>query len=201
LLDWDDTLCPTTWLEECNLFDPAAWTLQAREWLTKHAGEVLQLIRAAQALGAVALVTLGTRPWVHDSLRAFLPEACDEVVQLEVFYASEWPVLPLTALGLETCHLTTQKCLAMRQAMLTLSGGQANAPWDSLISIGDGEIERQAAQELGRECQWRQTLKWTKIVKLKEGSSVSQLTSQLRAVRGRLADLVSHPGHKHIIAT
>merc|ERR1711971_59655 len=73
-----------------------------------------------------------------------------------------------------------------------------SAPWESFVSIGDSEVEKRAAQELGRECAANGSVKWTKTLKLIEHPDVDKLLAEVRAMTVNLRDLVEHQGHKHV---
>jgi hypothetical protein len=198
LFDWDDTLCPTSWIENRPDLKRSALEKPAEkrersgeEWqrLSEHARAVAELVRAAQSLGQVALVTLAQRAWVSISIKEFMPEVKDELCKLEVFYARENPLPQYTG-----CPWTAMKKRAMQQALTRLGESR----WDSFVSIGDSEIERRAAQDLGRELQSRGSLKWTKTVKFCERPNVLQLTSQVRFLSKVLKELTESSGHRHI---
>lgn len=191
-IDWDDTLCPTSWLEECA---QSQQDLGLREKLVQHAQVVNQFVQTAISLGTVILVTLADRPWVADSVRDFMPGA-EVVADLDVYYAREAPYFkappgsdPLTALK--------------RRAMLEAIEGLkkklgAGITWESLISIGDSDAEKKAGQDLGRDMQRKGIVKWTKTVKMMDHPNIKQLTSQVHALEARLKDIVAHQGHKNM---
>lgn len=195
--DWDDTLCPTSWIEERpELKQSMDVPRTGQPWslLSEQAAAVGELVRTARSLGPVALVTLAQRPWVKNSVRDFMPLVGGEVLHLDVFYARESPGRAMVP---GACPWTAMKRRAMLEALTELAK-KGNTTWESLISIGDSEVEKRAAQDLGRELQSRGKIKWTKTVKLTEHPSVSQLTSQVRALNERFNELVNHRGHKHV---
>jgi len=199
LFDWDDTLCPTSWIEERRTsFDAQKHSRKGLSWdmLAEQARAVSLLVQTALSFGPVALVTLAQRPWVDVSVREFMPEVGAEVTGLDVFYAREPSML---GAGPGVCPWTAMKRRAMQQAMGALAAklGQ-NTTWESLVSVGDSDVEKRAAQDLGRECQARGTVKWTKTVKLMEHPGVKQLTKQVLALNRCLADIVEYPGHRHV---
>mmetsp|Transcript_50852 Transcript_50852/g.143154 ORF Transcript_50852/g.143154 Transcript_50852/m.143154 type:complete len:419 (-) Transcript_50852:70-1326(-) len=203
LFDWDDTLCPTTWIQACpqlrdalNGFRGPRRVGEVWDKLRDHARAVKQLMQTATSLGTVALVTLAERPWVAISIRDFMPEA-DSVSNLSVFYARENMVSSFAAGG---CPLTAMKRKAMELATEQLKLDTGDVMWENLISIGDSEVERRAAHDVGRALQSRGALRWTKTVKLREHPDVAQLTWQVRALNERLAELVGHPGPKNLIS-
>mmetsp|Transcript_88783 Transcript_88783/g.153768 ORF Transcript_88783/g.153768 Transcript_88783/m.153768 type:complete len:503 (+) Transcript_88783:88-1596(+) len=197
--DWDDTLCPTSWIEERpELKHSMDVPRTGQPWslLSQQAQAVGELVRTARSLGPVALVTLAQRPWVKNSIRDFMPLVGGEVLHLDVFYARESPGRAMVP---GACAYTAMKRRAMLEALTELAK-KGDTTWESLISIGDSDVEKRAAQDLGRELQSRGKIKWTKTVKMTEHPSVMQLTSQVRALNERFSELVNHRGHKHVDA-
>jgi len=205
LFDWDDTLCPTSWMEEHpevrQAFEgPVSKTGAAWNQLATQAKAVMKLVTTAASLGSVALVTLAARPWVRVSARDFLHEARNEVEKLDVYYAREQADSCTNFAHTFLCEpYIAMKRKAMQQAMAAVTQRVGHSvKWESLVSIGDSEVEKRAAQELGRECQSQGMLRWTKTVKLLEHPKVTQLTQQVNALNERLEELVNHPGHKNV---
>mmetsp|Transcript_48504 Transcript_48504/g.149847 ORF Transcript_48504/g.149847 Transcript_48504/m.149847 type:complete len:400 (+) Transcript_48504:71-1270(+) len=200
IFDWDDTLCPTSWIEECPqllnaLEGQVSRTGEAWELLCEQARTVRELLERAASLASMALVTLAERPWVAVSVKDFLPEA-ESVTQHEVFYARE---LAMARSPPGACPLTAMKRRAMQNAIETMIAkcGQGTT-WESFISIGDSEVEKRAAQDLGREFQNKGVFKYTKTVKMLEHPHVRQLTAQCRTLHERLREFVNFPGHRQI---
>lgn len=209
LFDWDDTLCPTSWIEDHpelrRLLEGPITTVsnsprvksgESWESLAELARAVAQLVNTALAHGSVALVTLAQRPWVPVAIRDFMPSVGTEVARLEVFYAREQGVPFGEPHG--SCPWTTMKRRAMQEAMNVMESRDGDRQWDSFISIGDSAVEQRAAQQLGRECLSRGTVKWTKTVKLGEHPGIAQLIDQVHAITDQIADFVAHPGNKNV---
>merc|ERR1712039_986100 len=135
------------------------------------------------ALGTVVLVTLAERPWVSTATNEYLPGA-KNVDSLEVFYARETPA-PRAPPG--SCALTASKRHAMSRAIeATIAKLGKGTTWNSLISIGDSIVERNAAQDLGREYQRRGVFQYTKTIKLNEHPAIEVLTAELRTLTRRI---------------
>ncbi|ETM32160.1 hypothetical protein PPTG_18614 [Phytophthora nicotianae INRA-310] len=94
ILDWDDTLCPTTWLHfrgllvahglidgvppmEVETFEekvvPSPLTSSDRQRLELLEHQVLELLQLAARFGPVFIVTAASLPWVVASAEHFLP--------------------------------------------------------------------------------------------------------------------------------
>lgn len=203
LFDWDDTLCPTSWIEnrpelKRSALKPTGSSRIGEDWenLAEHARAVAELVRTAHSLGTVALVTLAQRPWVSVSSREFMPGVSDELNKLDVFYARETASTNNAQRSCLGCPWTAMKKRSMQQALSSFLSRSGVSEWDSFISIGDSDIERRAAQDLGREYKGR--LKWTKTVKLLARPSVLQLTMQVRTLNKQLVELTELSGHRHV---
>eukprot|EP00434_Breviolum_minutum_P020012 symbB.v1.2.017654.t1/scaffold1373.1/size231899/19 len=77
LVDWDDTLCPTSWVFEQIRRCPDNKALAAVEkssgpLLDEHSKAVVAFLRAAHACAQVAVVTLATEEFFHQSATTFL---------------------------------------------------------------------------------------------------------------------------------
>jgi len=196
LLDWDDTLCPTTFIRQtADLLQEPPGT---QEHLEAQAQAALRLLRKASSLGSVALVTLAERAWVEASCREYLPAIAGEIAALDVFYAGDQNVAQLRAGALlDMC--TLQKKRAMEEALGAFSRRLGpKTTWRNLVSIGDSEAERSAAKDLGRESKATGQVTWTKTVKLRDHPDLLQLTAQLRAVEQLLPELVAYEGSRSV---
>lgn len=91
IFDWDDTICPSTWIQanrrvlsffrpvpDDELYQRPLMELQA------HAEAVLQ---QAMQMGSVVIITNAADPWVEVSCRNFLPKLLPIVSKLPVIYA------------------------------------------------------------------------------------------------------------------
>ncbi|KAL3666205.1 hypothetical protein V7S43_008993 [Phytophthora oleae] len=92
IFDWDDTLCPTTWLHlrgllvahglidgapsmDIETFEaPSPLTSADRKQLELLESRVLQLLQLAARFGPVFIVTAASLPWVVASAENFLPK-------------------------------------------------------------------------------------------------------------------------------
>jgi len=215
VFDWDDTLYPQSWISEQPALrlspGQAATGGVGAHWeqLAGHARVVAQILRTARSLGTVAVVTLSREAWVEDTARAFLKEALDEVLQLQVVYAMQLKTGPVAPAD---DAYTAKKRLAMVQVMQTIAEhSRENLAELSLVSIGDSFTEKRAAEDLAQESQQSGKLrgmkggktlkiKAIKTVKLRDRPSLAQLTSQLQLLEGRLASFVASAGSKHMRA-
>jgi len=163
ILDWDDTIFPSTWVrDDCGLnwrvpFD-AQVTEGPRKTLIKNLlARLLErmhiFFRTANTRACILIVTLAKRPWVDISAKNFLPELGTilSTYNIKVIYAQEF-VSEAMSLEYSKDEFKTPEQIAnfwtrVKQDAITntldefheTSGG---ASWKNLISLGDSDFER-----------------------------------------------------------
>lgn len=221
LLDWDDTLLPSTWMMSKSWF---------RRWVRDEAAgrDVLQMadvdrlklaeldviacdfLWAASHSGRVCCVTLARRPWQERSMRAFMPKLAElwKELNVEVHYASEfyvetpsrhgaWCQRPCEATQLEqVIHELQIRCDQKRRAMKRVLNRfyRDTDSWCNVVSIGDGPAERFALQELAFH--WRQPRNAeqrfrVKTIQLLEEPDIDHLQVQLQVLQAWIPAVVS----------
>lgn len=221
ILDWDDTLFPTTWLQSKKAFKNCskAWQdeqpdvqlsaddLAALEEMDQTARA---LVLTAADLGEVCCVTLAQRPWQEVSMKVFMPKLYEvwKELGIPVHYASE--EADNTRLGTSGPAVraivkdpTELKCLLERQqvakkmkAMEKVINRFYGPMWRNLISIGDGEAEWDAVHELvfnhaNPASDRPEDELHLKTVKLLEEPTCSLLQAQLQVIHAWLPFIVS----------
>lgn len=215
IFDWDDTLCPTTYLQRMELSDDPARpkTAVQQAQLERHALLVEAVLREAAALAHVAIVTLAQRTWLSESQSWHFPglDVASLLAELgvTVYYAQDgserhpiaqrcdWAFLKQTAM---------ERCLGDWYA----EGGGLGGARSSVISVGDGPWERLALRSLfgigpgsgwpeyparGSDVSrlWTPTeagRPWCKTVKLMCGPSLEDLGHELCSLPLLLRDVV-----------
>jgi len=229
VLDWDDTLFPTSWFERrqrlqkavaardggsepvgaaSNAKSPAGAGVafgKTAGALIEHAAAVRDLLSQAVSLGNVSVVTLADRPWVIECAQDNLPEAVDMVAQLDVRYARELDAGSDRNGNTNVAQGCSWACLKRRAMELfveeQLERHGAGTTWESLVSIGDSDIEKLAAQEVGDELVARGIVRYVKTVKLAEDLAPAQLTTQTREVCRRLPEIIDYEGSRNYSTT
>jgi hypothetical protein len=89
LFDWDDTLCPSSWIQlnrrEFSVGRTGA--SKSQRLIQELQRQVAALLKAAMTMGKVIIVTNATEPWVTFSCKSFLPQLVGLVSSLPVIYA------------------------------------------------------------------------------------------------------------------
>jgi hypothetical protein len=163
-LDWDDTLFPTSHIEQhC----PALWQVLcdgSSDACAEHTAileESMQataaLLRLAASMTHVCVVTMGCTGWVETCCRIVMPELLSLLVQLDirVIYArGTMPAGYIRVASKDGLSISQQcKQRAMTRALRKLNkrtnaGARASLCWHSVLSIGDSEAERLALQDV-----------------------------------------------------
>lgn len=159
ILDWDDTLFPSTFvrndmhfsldvpLREQNL--PALVKAQALNSLKQCAANADRLLRLACSYGKVILVTLARRPWVSESCRMFYPGIAELLKNLavKVVYAQEGMRIDYRKIDMMTTRQAESFWSAVKGRAIGTQIAQfysqyEGQSWKNIISIGDSHFER-----------------------------------------------------------
>mmetsp|Transcript_74105 Transcript_74105/g.208028 ORF Transcript_74105/g.208028 Transcript_74105/m.208028 type:complete len:243 (+) Transcript_74105:132-860(+) len=187
IFDWDDTLFPTSWLNERGQL--AARGLDglpesrrvALAALARVAGDALQ-----QALvhGSVVIVTNAVEGWVQDSCRRFMPSLMPMLAQLTVISARS----SFQPLGVSSP--TEWKTLAFANEVRAFCEHAGDQRCCSILAIGDSVHEHSALLQSTSEYEGC----FAKSLKFAEKPSLQQLVEELRLVEGGLEEIVDFDG-------
>jgi hypothetical protein len=213
LIDWDDTLCPTTWLkEDCE----AAWGTPLTEsmkpgprrdvilgLMDHHVARLKEFLLQASKIGHIVIVTLGKKPWVEVSIQNWMPALAQTMrdCRVEVVYAQDF-VSDEDAMQPDECDESvwiSAKARAMETALLELQ--EAGQTWSSCISIGDSIYEihgmLQAREALMKSGYDFADQYHTSTLKLLEEPTVEELTAELELLQTWLPFLVRRSADFH----
>lgn len=200
ILDWDDTLIATTYIQhsvfparpEHPLDRPVPVDPRHYDSFLSHARVVEQVLRKARAVARVAIVTLASKFWFELSLASFLPGidlvALLQELDIQVFHADRQSSLArhLAQGGSDPCLVA--KRTAMTHCLKQMYSG-STAQWN-VLSIGDSLVEREALKEcLKKESKNGPAL--CKTLKIRSRPTLKQLTDELKQVLPRLQPLVA----------
>lgn len=224
LLDWDDTLFPTTHIERhCpSIFEAlhrrADGASDKREPLDRaelggrleeQLSAAASLLRLATSLARVYVVTMAQSGWVEVCCGLLAPELGDLIEELGVGVVYAREAMPLGYCkkafreGLSVSQLCKQR--AMRRTLRSISrtssfaGGCASA-----LSIGDSDAERLALQEvlffhesIDRRGGFEEC--HCKTVKFMEEPRVETLLVELQIMLAWLRKMLAHEGNLDIV--
>lgn len=173
-LDWDDTLCPSTWITDddrlhwnkpCPAFadpsmplkppgaclDPGREDVRMVDALRRHEEALAIFLRVAAVLGQVIIVTLAVPGWVDTSIKNFLPGLAQtmEELKIQVVYARESvPARQVRyAMGDGIDIWCLLKTAAMKRAAKRFYSQRLRQSWKNCLSIGDSLAERDGLVE------------------------------------------------------
>jgi len=188
ILDWDDTLCPsTTCMRSLGLSvlgePPVGEVKRALDELTE---EVRLLIEEASQLAEkVVIVTNAEEGWVELSCKAWLPNlqptlALCEVASARSTYEPQGVASP-----------AGWKARAFEDVIDRFYSRYSDQSWKNIISVGDAPHEREA---LARVVGWAPTGKKcrSKSVKFVLRPTIEQLNRELQMLRESLKVIVQH---------
>ena len=211
IFDWDDTLCPSHYIR--SAVEPCLKGARSISPdspiygpLCAHAGLVAATLRAARAIGKVAIVTLAQRGWVHDSAARFLPgldlQVLLDELDIPVYYAFEHVHksvarlirMPRTASRMRAQGTDVQKgCKRAAMEKCLRRMWRKRHVRLNVISIGDSTAERDAIKEIMwfPACAGLPSLEHLcKTIKLAEDPTLEELGGQLRSLSSWLPKMV-----------
>lgn len=190
ILDWDDTLCPSTAAMRQHGLSvvgaPPSEELQ--EVFDAHAVEAAAAIERARELASkVVIVTNAEEGWVDLSCRAWLPTLRDTLALCEVASArSTWePQGVHSPAGWKAREFEAQ--------IERFYSQYERQSWKNIVSVGDAPHEREALTRVAKFAPTSAKCR-SKSVKLVLRPSIEQLTKELQMLRENLGEIVFHDG-------
>lgn len=184
IFDWDDTLFPTTWLQQHGLFScEMALTFEQQVQLEKMAQCVQSTLQQATQMGKVVVITNAERGWIERSCTKFMPSLVECLRSIDIISAraehefssrspAEWKRLAF--------ELEIECFYDMSQA----------GEYRNIISVGDSQHEVDALNSVANsfpKC-------FGKSIKLLELPSIEQLMHQHEFLLTCLLDVAEHNG-------
>lgn len=187
VLDWDDTLFPTTWVrDDCkldcrhNLYQQPYMCAGGRRdtvesFLLKHVVRAQEFLAEAAGVANIFIVTLAKRGWVDMTIRNFLPglehsikHHAPKVIYAQEFAKEEDLSRFITNAGNHppeeiAAFWTRVKGDAISKELEEFHR-KLDASWKNVISLGDSDFERHGTMAAGQDYMRREM----------EGGSVRQ---------------------------
>jgi hypothetical protein len=204
VLDWDDTLFPTTYVQDVlglairtplneQRIEPDALQEAARN-LSLCGARAEELLRGASRLGKVVIVTLSRYPWVSEACANFFPEVGPLIQELgvPVIYAQDDFFAQVSPLANPSpCQNWSEiKGKAIENQLQVFYSQYEGQSWKNVISIGDSNHERfgthYAMNEYIKRTGRKGTVR-TKTVKLASRPTCEKLVQQLQMLRDCLS--------------
>lgn len=219
ILDWDDTLFPTTFVrKDCGLdwrlpiaeqVQPGPGRVQVEKLLERLSQRVEAFVNLACSLAQVVIVTLASAPWVSTSSQNFMPGLCRVLEQqgIEVVYArekisekqrQEYAAQAFKTSADEANYWMRAKARAMEEAIQSFYG-TTGASWKNLISIGDSDFERVALATLAAE-HFQSEARGGQIVETGHTSMAISKEGQLQRLRAKTIKMLDEPSCEELLA-
>jgi len=184
IFDWDDTLFPTSWLQEQGLLVDGATMSAEQEAKLELMAECARLtLQTALEIGKVVIVTNAAKGWIEMSSARFTPSLVSLLKTIDMVSArshfekysqepSEW------------------KRMAFEHEVDLFYGSGHAGQQRNIVSVGDSVHEMHALKSVTQSmpscC--------GKSLKLMEFPSVEQLIEQHEVLAGCFMDVVEHNG-------
>jgi hypothetical protein len=195
--DWDDTLCPTTWLctegLTLNGISPSEAQLETLKAVDDQVATTMEM---AKTKGTNVIITNAERGWVQLASKAWMPKLAAAIRGVRVVSAR-------TEYESASCqHPIAWKARAFGEVTKTHFARHGDTV-ETLISFGDSAAERQAALQvwpaLVSEKGGPANAVYMKSVKLPERPTVTTMTSSHTMLVSMLTTLVEHTGHLDLV--
>lgn len=156
VFDWDDTLCPSSWLHAENLLPKYRGhqimaTREQRRMLALIEANVVRLLKKAVSYGPVFVVTAAEYGWVEMSCALYLPSVQQvlELSDIHIVSARSWYEQTFGAGGdsnswkHEVMQLIARKCFMQQSDAKATAAGEPSVYYN-FVSVGDSMAERDA---------------------------------------------------------
>jgi len=224
LLDWDDTICPTTSCCSESVEQPDLSDAQG-EALRRHQEAVLDYLTVCSKHGRVIIVTMALEVWVKQCIAKLMPEVEDLLFELQIEVVSARATLGKHLLrsafsdNRDPSQFSKMKAMervinkfykkgdGRRPSKMSSYSCESSASrkrsWKNIISIGDSVAERLALQDLVfRRMQHSNDGVFTecrcKTLLLTDSPTLDQLTIQMGVMKRVMPALVQFDGDMHV---
>lgn len=184
IFDWDDTLFPTSWMQQNGLLsDGATLSSEQKAQLELMASRVESTLQAAALIAKVVVVTNAARGWIELTSTNFMPSLSSLLQRFSTVSArslyehsaqepSEW------------------KRMAFDNEVQEFYGAGDAGRQRNIVSVGDSLHELHALKSVTKDVQNC----CGKSIKLLDTPSIEQLIDQHEVIIAYLLDVVEHNG-------
>lgn len=190
IIDWDDTLFPTTWVTAngINVSQASSLTPEQRLYFMKLDVIIYRFITQLMNYGKVFIVTNAMGEWINVT-KKLLPNTTTifkwvKVISARDMYSSKYPHA-----------VDAWKYLCFQKvARKYMSKQKIN----NIISIGDAEYEYEALINLYRLGKQK---KYLKSIKLLGGTDYNQIVDQIIVLNSNIREIINHDNHLDLVFT
>lgn len=182
VFDWDDTLLPTTYLQNKGYLGTNSGVTESdQQYLNILALLIELLIQTCLAWGSVQIVTNGQEGWVQDSVKRFYPGLTQLLEEIPVISARSRYEKPYPNDPWQWKYQTFLDVLAVEPNM-------------HVIAFGDAPHDRTAMQSaITTACIERELTELPKIFELSSDPDIITVITQLQMIYADLLVLVGTP--------
>lgn len=184
IFDWDDTLLPTSWLQQRGLhFGEANLNGEDKNHLARLAESVRSTLRQALQFGEVVIVTNAEQGWVEMTCAEFMPSLVNLLQEVRVISAR-------TEFEKMGRAVSDWKHLAFAKEIERFYGSKGASHQRNVVSLGDSLHELAALKSVAASvpnC-------LGKSIKLFDSPSIEQLIEQHGLLGECLLDVVEYNG-------
>jgi hypothetical protein len=191
IFDWDDTVHPTTWVQEqgLRLDEDSSPSAEQQEKLQKMAERAAQTLSVAKRHGTVTLVTNAEHGWIELSCQKFMPSLYPALEGVKILSARSTYEHQGVASPFEWKYLAFEREI---RGFCEASGEDERCGRrKNIISFGDSSHEREAlirvTEDLENCC--------TKSFKFVERPEVEELLKEHELISGCFRHIVNHDGN------
>jgi hypothetical protein len=187
IFDWDDTVLPSTWVQEqgLRLDDGSIPTDEEKAQLQKMAQQAAETLTVAKRHGMVVLVTNAEKGWIELSCQKFMPSLYPTLENVKILSARS---------TYESQAVTSPfewKYLAFETEIRAFFAKAGEGRMKNVISFGDSAHEREAlirVMDQMPNCR-------TKSIKYVERPDVEQLLKENALIGSSFRRIVNHDGN------
>lgn len=187
IFDWDDTVLPSTWIQEqgLRLDDDSVLTDGQLAQLNTMAQYATNTLQVAMRFGKVVLVTNAERGWIELSCQKFMPSLCPLLESVKILSARSTYEQQGIASPFEWKYLAFESEITEFYTVL------GSDHCKNVISFGDSAHEREAlirvTERISNCC--------TKSLKFVERPEIEQLLKEHELISGCFRHIVNHHGN------
>lgn len=175
VFDWDDTLFPSTWIKNHGYGYDFVMTEKIKQKMDDLGKVVIRILTLAKTLGDVIIVTNAIDKWVEDSTVRFLNEASNIISTIPIISARN---------KYETIFPNDY---VTWKSLIFLDRLDKNPHIQKLVSIGDSNIEKNAAKQSVLICDSKVECKTIKFI---EQPTIKLLKKQLIQLEKKLEEFI-----------
>lgn len=191
ILDWDDTLFPTSWINKNNIEFLSAQnkTILYNKYFFRIDNNLYNLLTKLTKCGTVIIITNALLNWIDMSIN-ILPKTSKLLKENNIIKV----VSARGDFSHYTNNMTDWKKLAFKRELeLQLRNKKIN----NIISIGDAEYEYMALINLYEKN--KQNYRLLKSIKYKRNPDIYEIDEQLQITDNAIINVCKHKGHLDLV--